>query len=63
MTGVRRLLRALGRAVVHGLATENGWCWAACTLGTFPIGTALAAHRGDPPPGTPGPEGSREDRR
>jgi hypothetical protein len=54
---VRTALRALGRAVVQGLATENGWCWAACTLGTFPIGTALAAH------GRPAPRDRTEQRR
>lgn len=24
---IRRVLRAVGRAALDGLSTENGWCW------------------------------------
>ncbi|GEL20014.1 hypothetical protein PA7_38510 [Pseudonocardia asaccharolytica DSM 44247 = NBRC 16224] len=43
---LRTCLRSLGRGILQGLGSDNGWCWAACTLGTFPVGMALAAHRG-----------------
>lgn len=41
----RRRLAAVWWRVVEGLATDNGWCWAACTWGPLPAALARSAGR------------------
>lgn len=43
---LRDALRTLGRWVVEGLATDNGWCWGACY--GYPVFPPAYRMRNDP---------------